>query len=308
VPLAHLVRLSLHIAWTFNLVEFWLKIGPLSVLVAVLLAFIQFPHETRLSVRMLLEYGKADAKITSLAMTILPLGLYLFLGLLLVSIYNDIIVSARFFATYDAQALRVDSWLLGGSSISTIAHNTLDHLPHWFTAAEVRIYYWMFLQIGACLLLVTAKGGREAGMRFTGTVLMAYYIALVIFFVIPIQGPYYTCASHMARSVNLPFYQNQEVGLSRLNAFWSHRFVGSIGFDYWIGFPALHIAQPVIILWFTRRWRRIFWMLAAYDVPLFASTMLLEQHYAVDVIGGFLVGILAIAITDCSVPSGAPSN
>jgi membrane-associated phospholipid phosphatase len=59
----------------------------------------------------------------------------------------------------------------------------------------------------------------------------------------------------------------------------------------------MHVAQPMIVLWFLRRWRRIALSLAIYDVGLIAAILLLEQHYVVDILAGFLVAGVAIVIT-----------
>ena len=48
----------------------------------------------------------------------------------------------------------------------------------------------------------------------------------------------------------------------------------------------------------TRQQKRIVMVLAAYDVLLVAAILLLEWHYAVDIIGGIAVAIAAIALVD----------
>ncbi len=58
----------------------------------------------------------------------------------------------------------------------------------------------------------------------------------------------------------------------------------------------MHIAQPMVVIWFLRRWRRIALALAVYDLLLIAAVLMLEQHYVIDIIAGFLVAGLAIAI------------
>jgi membrane-associated phospholipid phosphatase len=53
----------------------------------------------------------------------------------------------------------------------------------------------------------------------------------------------------------------------------------------------------MIVIWFLRRWRRVVWVLATYDVLLIAAVLMLEQHYVIDIIAGFGVAGVAIAIT-----------
>ena len=80
-------------------------------------------------------------------------------------------------------------------------------------------------------------------------------------------------------------------------ALWQHVPIALISTDYFIGLPCMHVAQPMVVLWFLRRWRRIALVLAAYDLVLIAAILILEQHYVIDIIAGFLVAGLAIAIT-----------
>ena len=56
------------------------------------------------------------------ASAIFPPAAYLFVGLLLVSAYNDIILSIRFFAADDAAFNSMDKWLLRGLSVPQICH------------------------------------------------------------------------------------------------------------------------------------------------------------------------------------------
>jgi hypothetical protein len=56
--------------------------------------------------------------------------------------------------------------------------------------------------------------------------------------------------------------------------------------------------QPIIVLWFLRSWRRIFFALAAYDLFLVAAILMLEMHYVIDILVALPVAGLSIALTD----------
>jgi membrane-associated phospholipid phosphatase len=81
---------------------------------------------------------------------------------------------------------------------------------------------------------------------------------------------------------------------------WNQVPIHRISTDYFIGFPCMHIAQPLIVMWFLRRWKRMLIVLCAYDALLIVSILLLEWHYLVDIIGGVLVAAISIAITESS--------
>ena len=132
-----------------------------------------------------------------------------------------------------------------------------------------------------------------------GTILTAYYLALIVFFLWPSQGPYYLCATHFSQFPStLLSYASQSASLETSKALWNHVRRGRISFDYFIAFPCMHIAQPLIAMWFLRRWRRMIIALAAYDVFLLVAIVLLEWHYIVDVFAGILVAGVAIAMVD----------
>jgi hypothetical protein len=224
---------------------------------------------------------------------------YLFAGFLLIFAYNDIILSVRFYAATDATLYAVDRWLLLGASVSSICHWAIRVFPiSFFHFLEV-IYFGMFAQIGAALLLTSVYYGRSRGLRFVGAILTAYYLALGLFYLWPSQGPYYLCPAHFSDFPNsLQVYAIQKQSILNSQALWTHLAIRRISTDYYIAFPCMHIVQPLIAIWFLRRWKRIVIVLAAYDLQLLAAILLLEWHYAVDILGGVFVAIAAIAAVD----------
>jgi hypothetical protein len=228
----------------------------------------------------------------------LPAG-YLFAGFLLVFACNDIILSVRFFGTADAMFNAMDKWLLRGAGVSSLCHWAVHTFPVSFFRFLEFIYFGMFAQIGAALLLSSLYYGKARGLRFVGTILIAYYLALALFYVWPSQGPYYLCSIHFSDFPNtLQVYATQKQSIVNSQSLWNHVRIPRISTDYYIAFPCMHIAQPLIALWFLRGWKRIAIVLAVYDVLLLAAILLLEWHYVVDILGGVLVAFVAIALTD----------
>lgn len=232
---------------------------------------------------------------------ILPPALYLFLGLLLVSAYNDIILSVRFFAADDALFNSMDKWLLHGLSVPQLCHGALQALPISVFHFLEFIYYGMFAQIGAALILTCQYCGRRRGMQFVGAVLVGYYIALVLFYLWPSQGPYYVCPAHFTQFPSaLRTYAAQKGSMAGAQARWSHEPLSRISFDYYIAFPCMHIVQPLIVMWFLRFSKRMMVFLTAYNVVLASAIVLLEWHYVVDVLAGVVVAVLAVAAVEGS--------
>ena len=97
--------------------------------------------------------------------------------------------------------------------------------------------------------------------------------------------------------ITLEVYAIQKSLMAHALALWNHVPIRRISAGYFIAFPCMHIAQPLIVMWFLRRWKRMLIVLCAYDCLLIVSILLLEWHYVVDIIGGILVAGIAIAIT-----------
>jgi len=230
------------------------------------------------------------------ALAVLIPAIYLFCGFLLVFTYNDIIVSLRFYGATDKAFNAMDMWLLRGTSVSNLCHWALRRFPVSFFHFLEFVYFGMFPQIGAGLILLGVYAGKKRGLQFVGTILTAYYLALILFFLWPSQGPYYLCPTHFLEFPrSLRAYAAQKASLANCQALWSHSRIWRISTDYYIAFPCMHIAQPLVVMWFLRGWKRMTAALAIYDVLLLVAIVLLEWHYVVDILAGVLVAGFAIA-------------
>jgi hypothetical protein len=331
-----LIRLNLPVAfeWKRLIVSYWLVLAAQSLFVVVLLLLLDSPRQVLQSFwdRMksnylllfplaiffgvlvyalswwkgliltvdtiaILEFRRTDDRSRRAAAfsALFLASAYLFAGFLLVFAYNDVILSIRFFASADGMFNAVDQWLMHGWSVSKMAAWAVQHLPRGTFDWLEFIYFGMFTQIGAALML-TSLASRERGQRFVGTILTAYYLALVLFYLWPSQGPYYLSGGALPGDLMVSAIQKQSIANSM--ALWSHRPIAFISTDYYIAFPCMHIAQPLIVMWFLRSSRRIVWALIAYDLLLIPAIILLEWHYVVDLLGGVLVAAAAITIVN----------
>ncbi len=229
---------------------------------------------------------------------ILAPAAYLFFGFLMVLAYNNVTVSVRYNFATDPALAAIDRWLLHGHSVSGLCHWALQAFPLSFFKFLEFIYFGMFLQIGATLIFLALDDGRTQALQFVGTILTSYYLALIIFYFWPAQGPYTLCPDHFARfPPSLQSYTIQKTLIPHALALWNHQPISKISTDYFIAFPCMHIVQPIIVLWFLRRWRRVVIILAFYDLLLIAAILMLEMHYVIDIIAALPVAALAIAIS-----------
>ena len=280
-----------------------LRIVPLLLFSAVVLWITNWLRALVLTVDAvaLLElYNRRTPKgLRQAAFAVLTPAADLFFGFLMVLAYNNVIVSVRYNFATDPALAAIDRWLLDGRSVSELTHWALQMFPLSFFKALEFIYFGMFLQIGASLILLALSDGRTQALQFVGTVLLSYYLALVIFYIWPAQGPYNLCPAHFSRfPADLQSYNIQKTIIRDALALWNHEPISRISTDYFIAFPCMHIVQPIIVLWFLRRWRRLVVALIAYDALLVGAILMLEMHYVIDIVAALPVAALAIAITD----------
>jgi hypothetical protein len=354
VPVLRSQHLPLKFDWTTLFVAYWLFLTAQAIFLAALLYLIGFPsrqaweplvaryRQTPVRIAFTLLYfailawaiGVTRALVLTVdtiallelrdrqqlagvrhaAAAIVPPAAYFFFGFLMVLAYNCAIVSARFNFANDPALAAIDRWLLHGHSVGDIAHWAVHVFPLSFFRFLEFIYFGMFPQIGAAMILVALCVGRHRALQLVGTLLMSYYLALAVFYLWPSQGPYYLCPNHFSRfPASLQAYTIQKTLISDAMARWHHELLTRIPTDYFIGLPCMHVAQPLIVIWFLRRWRRIVIALAAYDVLLVAAIIMLEWHYIIDIIAGVFVAAMAIVIVDWpfrreNVQSSAPAG
>ena len=222
---------------------------------------------------------------------------YFFAGLILVFCYNAVIASLVDIGKYTEMYVRIDSILLAGNSVSEIAHAVMQGLPlSVYRFLEV-IYFGMFGQLGAGIFLMALAYGKRHCLAYVGTMLTAYYLALLVFALWPARVPASVCVEHFSRfPQSLDLYNVQKATVLKPKLLFSHTETLQIDTDYFILFPCMHIALPLIVLWFVRKWKRMVAVLLVYDVVLCAAILLLEQHFFMDLIGGVLAAAAAIAL------------
>jgi len=290
VPLAHHAHLPLHFTWGLYFTTFYVVQFLESLILALVLGVVGYRAELW---RAISHRGAKENPLPALASIILP-ATYLFCVFILIFSYNDLIAIFRFDGMMDAVQNRVDSWLMGGWTVADLSRHVGARAFSWLLA----IYLGMFAQVGACLLIVALREGRGRAWQFVGAIATAYFIGLACFYFLPVTGPYYLANLNPHHGGYIGGAESRLAGM--LAAIAAHRELPGVGLDYFVGFPCLHITQPLIVLWFLRKSRGAVALLASYDVIMIAAILLLQQHYLVDLVGGVCVAILAVAISDLS--------
>ncbi len=290
------------------LVRYWAQkarliiLAPLLVLLLSLYSPAVFPL---VFVAVLTTFELADrthanpGSISKALLSMVVPAFYFFLGCILVFGYNDIIVSLKPFVAYDWALNRMDSWILLGATVPGIAHRAATELPLPVLKFFDYAYFGLFPQIGAAIVVTGLYYGKKRAVRLVGTLLIGNYMALILFYLWPSQGPYYLCPTHFVEFPhNLQAYPIQKALLAQVRMLWQGKPMAQIGTDFYIGFPCMHLAQPLVVLWFLRHLKRILAFLVAFDFILVVSNLLMEWHYFVDLLGGIVVAFFSIVLVE----------
>lgn len=228
---------------------------------------------------------------------------YLFLGLILVFSFNHAIVGIRNPWTYDLFFQHLDR-VLFHVNVTDIAHWSLSHLPIWFFNLFEITNYGLYSRLMAVLVFAALLRNQQFAVKYVPTLLICYAIALVVYSVLPAKGPYPICPIHFSSyPQSLLTFWTQGALVTRARMLWAHDLTSGViavnPADYYISLPSLHVALPIIAIWFARPWKRIALIkLAIYVLLLLPSVLLLEWHYLVDFFAGFATAFLAIWLAE----------
>ena len=283
VPSFRYVHLPLRFDWPLYLESFW----GFNLLCACGLAYLfQVLESPKTAFDWILKPSTSQKLPSEALLSITIVSLYFFIGFVLVLCYNDVIASLRFDGSQDFALNKTDSYLLFGTTVTAIAHLILKNGPHGVRSISGFIYLVTSPVVSAGIIFLTFREGRSVAMRLAGCMLTAYYLSLMIFYLFPTTGPYYLCPIHAT-------------GMTpALDLFRSHGRPQTIKLDYFIGFPSMHVGAPAILLWYMRRYSRSALFLIVLSALLVPSIIILEEHYILDIIGGWCVALVAIAFLE----------
>lgn len=231
------------------------------------------------------------------SLRILVPALYFSAGFVLISSYNVLIGSCRYFASYDQLFNSIDKIFMFGWSVPQLSRILSEKAPPSIFLLLEKSYFFMFPQIGAAIILLSIQSGGRRAIRFVGTIALAYQLATFVYFCVPSLGPFFLSTPVSAGLPRgLVTTQIQADLVHKLESLWHTGTKDSIGLDFYIAFPCMHIAQPLIVLWFLRSMKRVVWVLVVYDFLMLFSIVLLQWHYVVDLAGGAAVSFVAIMI------------
>jgi len=126
--------------------------------------------------------------------------------------------------------------------------------------------------------------------------IFSYFSANILYFVFPCDGPVFFRPEYFSIDPNSPIGLSQqwmlyrrELACADITAYRVQYFNGIAGF------PSMHIAQTLILLWAIKKGLpRIFSLSVVYEMLLLISTLFFGWHYPADDLAGILVAYLAV--------------
>lgn len=237
------------------------------------------------------------------SLNLLPPLAYMFLVEIFQGAYNHALAGIRNPQLFDQSLDRLDNRLFHFRA-SEISHWGVQHLPHWvYGVLDAAYNTWSLRLIGVLLMLSILKGERYA-LRFMRTVMVCIVLALISYSMVPAKGPYSICPNHAEQfDTTTKSYLIQELLTQRVKMLWAHGLEASQSLagpdDYYISFPSLHVALPLVAIWFLRPWKRLAVIYSIlYAALLLPAILLLEWHYLIDFVGGFVTAPIAIWVAE----------
>ena len=175
-----------------------------------------------------------------------------------------------------------------------------DHALHFDTAA---VLTWTAahprLRVLLCLCYDStdaqlALAPLIAGFAFDRRRMRVYLYAFVYSFIAGGLFYYFFPSSGPGSVYRSPYFVNVQL-LTSAKFYWVHHFqeVPTI-MGGMIAFPSFHVLWTVLTTYAALPSRRLFWGVAALNILVVASTLLLGWHYLVDVPAGLLLGALSL--------------
>ena len=204
--------------------------------------------------------------------------------LLTIAIYMNIHDTIRILNPNDIhdRLVQWDQWLFGVQPVVWIENIYHPVLTEWMSFSYVS-YYWI------TLVLVTWLYARERQSEFRVvmfTMMISYYIGFICYVLFPAASPY----------IVIPEQFNQHVWSS--GGFLSDltRSIVSLSPERpRDAFPSLHTGVTLLTMIMAWRYNRtLFWIFTPMAMSLPLATVYLRYHYAVDVLVGLVVPIMAL--------------
>lgn len=195
---------------------------------------------------------------------------------------------------YTLPQLRVDEWLFGGT-VPTIrlqdALWTAGH-PHVWDYFAILVYLTYFV-VPITVAAVLWYKAHDLFGRYVALWIGLSFAGLVTYALYPASPPWLASRQgFLPHLVRITPTLTRSLGVNLTRVMESQRYVNKVA-----AVPSLHAATALLITLFfwshTQRWR---WLLALYPVAMGVALVYLGEHYASDVILGWIYAIVVFVV------------
>lgn len=234
------------------------------------------------------RYVRPDQRLFEALIAVAQLFIILLLGLLLTYAATTIAMPYR-----DAQLQAIDSWL----GFDRASYVRLFTDQPWKIRISDFVYLAMLPQLALVPLVMIVTNRIERLQRFTAAYGAALIMTIAIFVFVPAVGAFVHVDLTPAQYATLPpeiYTPARSLDALRSGLMTTIELNNLKGL---IAFPSFHTAAAILYAW-------VFWPLKLFRWPalllnsaLVATTPIGGAHYAIDVVAGAVVALVAIAVS-----------
>jgi membrane-associated phospholipid phosphatase len=172
-------------------------------------------------------------------------------------------------------------------------------VPHPIVNGVLRVAYESVLPEVALLVIgLSWRGQTKAIHEFCVALAIGAALTVAFWTVFPSFGAFsvYDLPQAVSAHINLSLNQHYAHALVRLLANGPGR-ISPTELKGLIGFPSFHAAMALLVVWYGRTLPSLCWPLVVWNALVLAATPIQGGHHVVDVLGGFGVVAISIAIT-----------
>jgi membrane-associated phospholipid phosphatase len=197
---------------------------------------------------------------------------------------------------WDHTVLRLDTLMFFGQRPYLLLHSLFPPARYTLVFEQFYFFFFYFNAFGLCGAFVF--GSARYLLKVTNTVVLAYHIGLVTYWIFPTLGPsFFSETAYLfnrlpENMVLKPMLYNQFMSLVTSPASFKAGLFNGLA-----AFPSLHVTHSLIYLFYLWPRQRF---LTILNIPPFillcVSTVYLGWHYVIDIPAGALVGAAAIIL------------
>lgn len=234
------------------------------------------------------RYVRPDERLSEALTAVAQLFIILLLGLLLTYAATTPAMPYR-----DAQLQAIDTWL-GFDRASYVRFFTDQP---WKIRISDFVYLIMLPQLAIVPLVMIVTGRIERFQRFIAAYGVALIMTIAIFVFVPAVGAFVHVDITPAQYAALPLeiYTPARTLDALRSGFMKTIELNNL--EGLIAFPSFHTAAAILYAWVLWPLKMLRWPALLLNTALVATTPIGGSHYAIDVVAGAAVALVAIAVS-----------